>query len=589
MPLKRHACGFLLISPVRRRPRRPGLWAKYVVLLLLALTSAAHADDEEAVPPPPPVRGTQLIKVGATWRWQIVTAPNIPRGVGAMAATATSGKVAPVLGVPVAAPAAWPYDVAGSLKDLGKPIDGQRIAAAYGVTTFTLTDADAKLSMLELRLRYRDGVAAWINGVEVLRQGLPRGNAVTLALRQHGPEWETFYVPAAPGLLRKGANTLAVEVHPSGRRNAAGLLADLIGRSDRGILRGPTLAETTRSSATIVVETDPDVDATLEWGVGDSFGATQHSPAGRRHVFTLASLAADSRFSYRVRAGSTQSAKYSFSTLPNVGSEIRIGIYGDVRGGHAVHRRLVERMLDEALDFVVVSGDMVARGSDEADWQKFFALTQEFRAQVPYYPAVGNHDLGLANPDGTDRAERMLGLPPPPAKRPAEAYWYSRDVADVHLVFLDSNNYDRVEQEAWLEADLAAARKSGVRAIVAITHDGPFARGYHGGNALARARIVPILTRHKVNLLVSGHDHLYQRGEHLGLPYLVSGGGGAPLYAIRCGVPGRPRCAIEDGMQKVAREHHYAVLTVGRDLELCSRRPDGSLLEKCVRYPLLRP
>jgi 3',5'-cyclic AMP phosphodiesterase CpdA len=278
-----------------------------------------------------------------------------------------------------------------------------------------------------------------------------------------------------------------------------------------------------------------------------------------------------------------------FHTLPKPGAEIRIGIYGDVRGGHAPHKRLVDRMLDEGLDFIVVSGDMVLRGSDAGDWQKFFALTQELRAQVPYYPAVGNHDLGLVNPDGTDRAERLLGLPPAPANRPAEAYWYSRDVSDVHLVFLDSNNYDRSEQEKWLDSDLADARKRNVRSIVAITHDGPFARGYHGGNALARARYVPILARYKVDLLVSGHDHIYQRGEHLGVPYLVSGGGGAPLYAIRCGVPGRPKCAIEDGMQKVAREYHYAVLTVGRDLELCSRRIDGSLLEPCVRAALRRP
>lgn len=565
---------------------------KFLVLAVLLATSVAHADDDEAIPAPPPARGVQLITQSAGWRWQIVTAPNIPRGVGAMAATASdvAAKRTPAvspLGEPAAPPAQWPYDVAGGAKEIGKPAEGQRIAAAFGVTTFQVNDPT--ITMLELRLRFRDGVAAWINGVEVLRQGLPRGSTVTLALRQHGPEWETFYVPAGPGLLRKGANTLAVELHPSGRRHAPQLLADLVGRSDRGILRGPALAETTQTTATIVVDTDPDVDATLEWGAGDGMSTTQKSPPGRRHVFALSGLAPDSRFSYRVRAGSSQSAKSSFHTLPKAGAELRIGVYGDVRGGHTMHKRLIERMLDEGLDLVAVSGDMVAHGSDEGDWQTFFAITQELRAQVPYYPAVGNHDLGLANPDGTDRAERLLGLPPPPAGRPAEAYWYSRDVADVHLVFLDSNSYDRREQETWLEEDLAAARKRGVRAIIAMTHDGPFARGFHGGNALARARYVPILVRHKVNLLISGHDHIYQRGEHMGLPYLVSGGGGAPLYAIRCGVPGRPKCAIEDGMAKVAREHHYAVVTVGRDLELCPRRPDGSLLEKCIRYPLVRP
>ncbi len=563
-----------------------------VFACLLATVSVARADEEEAVPKMPPARGTQLLRVTDAWRWQIVTAPNIPRAVGAMAATATDvvakrGPVAPVLGDPAVAPEKWPYDVAGTAKEIGKPAEGQRIAAAFGVTTFQVTDP--KITMLELRLRYRDGLAAWINGVEVVRQGLPRGNAVTLAQRQHGPEWETFYIPAGPGLLRKGSNTLAIEVHPSGRRNAPQLLADIVGRSDRGILRGPVLGETTQTSATIIVETDPDVEATLEWGTGDALGTTQKSAAGKHHVFSIENLAPDTRFSYRVRAGASQSAKYEFHTLPKPGAEIRIGIYGDVRGGHAVHKRLVDRMLDEGLDFVVVSGDMVARGTDEADWQKFFALTQDFRAQVPYYPTIGNHDLGLVDPDGNDRAERLLALPPPPAGRPPDTHWYSRDVGDIHLVFLDSNNYGRPEQETWLETDLAAARKRGVRAIVAITHDGPFARGYHGGNVIARARYVPILARHKVDLLVSGHDHIYQRGEHLGLKYLVSGGGGAPLYAIRCGVPGRPKCAIEDGMEKVAREYHYAVLTVGRDLELCSRRPDGTLLEKCLRYRLGRP
>ena len=99
---------------------------------------------------------------------------------------------------------------------------------------------------------------------------------------------------------------------------------------------------------------------------------------------------------------------------------------------------------------------------------------------------------------------------------------------------------------------------------------------------------MPILARHKVDLLVSGHDHLYQRGEVGGIRYVVSGGGGASLYPIRCGVTGRPKCVIEDGMQAIAREHHYGVVTIGRDLEFCARRPDGSLLEKCVHLALAK-
>jgi predicted phosphodiesterase len=261
---------------------------------------------------------------------------------------------------------------------------------------------------------------------------------------------------------------------------------------------------------------------------------------------------------------------------------VRIGVYGDVRGGHDTHRKIVESMLGEGLDLVAVTGDMVMRGSDRGDWQRFFAVTRELLAQVRYVPAIGNHDLGWGNSE-----PEMFGLPAAPAGRPDHTYWYSLDLADIHVVFLDSNAYERAEQEKWLEADLAAARGR-ARAIIALVHDGPYSRGEHRGNQLARERYVPILARHHVDLLVAGHDHLYQRGEAGGIRYIVSGGGGAGLYKVSCGVVGKPRCS-EDGMQKVISEHHYVVLAIDREtLEMCPRRGDGTLLEKCVRYPLRR-
>jgi 3',5'-cyclic AMP phosphodiesterase CpdA len=183
----------------------------------------------------------------------------------------------------------------------------------------------------------------------------------------------------------------------------------------------------------------------------------------------------------------------------------------------------------------------------------------------------------------------VFSLAPGPPGRPDHVYWYSLDIADVHLVFLDSNAYERIEQEQWLEADLAAARRRGTRAIIALTHDGPYSRGVHRGNEVARVQYVPILARHHVDLLLAGHDHIYQRGEAGGIRYVVSGGGGAPLYPISCGIRGKPRCT-DDGMQKLASEHHYVVLVIDKDsLEMCPRRANGMLLEKCQRYPLRRP
>lgn len=543
--------------------------------------------------PAAPARGEVLVSTAAPWRWQVIAAPRLAPQIGALAVSGLD-VVAARAAQPIAVlgdgdpPSRWPYAVDGDGRAIPRPSATERIAVAYGVTTFTLGAEAQGLAMLELRVRYQDGVAAWLNGVEIARRALPRdgdGAATALAARPHGPEWETFYVPVGPHVLYLGENTLAIELHPSGRRLAPQLVeAELIGRRDRGIVRGPVLAEVAATTARIAVATDPDTEAVLEWGTGDALDRRQASAAGARHTFALVGLPARAQVRYRVRAGASVTSVYAFHTMPAAGDVVRIGVYGDVRGGHAVHRRLVDAMLAEPLDAVGVTGDMVLRGGDEGDWQRFFAITAPLLAQVPYLPVVGNHDLGWG---GAKRPDATFALPSGPPDRPPGAYWYSRDVADVHLVFLDSNAYDRSEQLGWLERDLAAARARGVRAILAFTHDGPYSRGYHRGNLDARTRYVPVLARHGVDLVLAGHDHLYQRGEIDGVRYVVSGGGGASLYAISCGVPGKRRCKVADGMQAIAREHHFLVITISpASLEVCPRRPDGRLLERCTRYPL---
>ena len=569
-----------------------------LALVLVGTASLAAAEPDEPAEtsdgsaPLVATGATTLLDASAKWRWDIVTAPSLAPRIGAVAisgldAVAGRGKALDVLGEPVPAPVAWPYDVRADARPaIPAAGDGERVAAAFGVATFALGDKHQGLEVLELKLKYEDGVAVWLNGVEIVRQGLPRGPSTTLAVRPHGPEWETFFVAVAPGLLR-ASNTLAIEVHPSGRRDAPKLQAILAARRDRGIVRGPVIAALDTTTATIAVETDVGVEAMIEWGTtADALTQSKTTPAGKRHRFELAGLAANADVFYRVSAGVSRSQVYSFHTMPPAGAVVRIGVYGDVRGGHATHRKLVAQMLREGLDLIAVTGDMVLHGADEADWQRFFAVTRELLASVPYYPAIGNHDIGWAG--ARENTEDIFALPQGPAGRPLGTYWYSRDISDVHLVFLDSNAYDRTDQEAWLEADLAAARAKKVRAILVFTHDGPYARGHHGGSPIARDRYVPILLGHRVDLVFSGHDHIYQRGDAKGLRYVVSGGGGASLYGIRCGVSGRPKCAVDDGMQKVAREYHYIVVTIGRELEMCARRPDGTLLERCTKLRLQR-
>jgi hypothetical protein len=133
-------------------------------------------------------------------------------------------------------PAGWPLALAGaSTAAPTAPADGRRIATAWALATFAITPARRDLRLIEVRARYRDGLAIWLNGVPVVRRGRAAGGSpLGLAPRPRGPEWETFYVPVVFGLLRDGENLLAVEARASARSPAASLELEVVGRRRRG-------------------------------------------------------------------------------------------------------------------------------------------------------------------------------------------------------------------------------------------------------------------------------------------------------------------------------------------------------------------
>jgi len=469
-----------------------------------------------------------------------------------------------------------------------------RVAALYVQRRFAVGDEITLVRLLHLRLRYADGVVVHLNGREVARRGIARGaGPLAVAALPTGQEWETFYVPAT-GLLRRGENRLSIEVRPSSIARSPALDLELEARSGARIVRGPMVRWTGPTGAVIAFDTDLPARATVEYAVGRAARSRVAASAGGalavHHEVALPGLAAASAVRYRVVAGADATPERTFYTAPRPGGVIRFGVYGDTRGGHAVHARIAESLLAEAPDFVVVTGDLVLRGSDEGDWQRFFQVAGELLARIPFYLAVGNHDLGRTG-DEQRRVNEIFDFPSTGGTgHPDPAHWYSFDVAGLHFAMLDSSAYDSAQQLAWLRSDLAAARRAGARALFAAVHHGPYSRGPHGGSQLARERYVPILAEYGVVLLFAGHDHIYQRGEAGGIRYVVSGGGGAPLYPVRCGVRGRPRCDVADGADIAVSENHYVMVTVQGDYaQLCARRPDRTPLENCVRYRIAPP
>ena len=592
-------------------------WALVLLIATAALfTDVANRHGTRSIASAQPAQpaSTLFIKRGSQVRYQVIRAPLPAKVLGKIAALTINHPAsgdelaakAPVLGHTSSANSSWSrqglaHDAAlGSMPLAAKRVRGscrcateigdehsERITALYVEREF-LVPNPAAIELLELRANYRDGIVVWINGTEVARRNLPANmSAVGTARRPRGPEAEQFFIAVTPKLLISGENTLRIEVRPSASRLSPSLDFELVARRGPRLVRGPTVRRDD-NGVHIAFDTDLPSKALVDYyGEGENPERGRLESSGGElaiHHQLYVPWAAHRPLHYQVIAGQAISKTYIVNRQPKAGEVVRFAVYGDMRGGHQVHGKIIKALTQEAPDFVVVTGDLVLRGSDSGDWQRFFAVAKDLLAQIPYYPAAGNHDLGSSGDEARTMSELFV-LPHPPAKRPSWANWYSFDVASVHLVMLDSNAYKRREQLDWLKKDLADAKARGVRAIFAATHDGPYSRGIHRGNRYAARVYAPILAKHGIITLFSGHDHLYQRGERGGLRYIVSGGGGAPLYPVRCGKAGRPRCRVADGMKHASSSFHYITVTVYKNhARICPKRLSREALEPCLNY-----
>ena len=192
-----------------------------------------------------------------------------------------------------------------------------------------------------------------------------------------------------------------------------------------------------------------------------------------------------------------------------------------------------------------------------AAWGESFGWLRP--AGVAVAGSLGNHDV---------RVQRgryqfaTLSMPGP---------YYRRKFGDVELFVLDSNNVNAA-QTSWLERALAS---SNVLWKVAVLHHPAFTCGsYHSHPNVVR-RWVPLFERYGVRIVLSGHDHNYQRFvPRRGVTYVVHGGGAGAFYPITGCPKSYPRRV------RARREHGwlYLVFTddqmTGWTVNMSGRRTD---------------
>jgi len=215
-------------------------------------------------------------------------------------------------------------------------------------------------------------------------------------------------------------------------------------------------------------------------------------------------------------------------------------IYGDTRTGHSTHQEVVDNIIKTQPVAVFHTGDLVGDGSNPEDWAVFNNIVFELTKTTEFYPALGNH-------------ERDSQLFFDNFNLPNNERWYSVEINDIHFIVLDSNSdiSKYSEQYEWLEADLQTDSDN-ILFTVAVFHHPPFSIGHHIDDEKGfRQTVVPLFEQYGVDVVFSGHNHAYERFLYNDICYVVTGGGGAPLY-------GKTRTSPYN--QTYVKSHHFCVL-----------------------------
>ncbi|MFO0624971.1 MAG: metallophosphoesterase [Polyangiales bacterium] len=300
---------------------------------------------------------------------------------------------------------------------------------------------------------------------------------------------------------------------------------------------------------------------------------TAESARGTLHELRLTGLRDGARYRYTVEGDGVAPAQGSFSTLPRTPVPFRFVIYGDTRSSETHHRAAVAAARREGPDFVVHTGDLVEDGRELALWQEFFAIEAPLLRETIFVPVIGNHEIVRPGSPGIENYRRYVHVS---ADGPSPELDYTFRYGNTRFVL--ANAYDDWDGEAraWLDRELSRARAEGPDDwLFVVMHWGPRSSGPHGDNPfLAESGVNALLRRHRVDLVIAGHDHLYERGDHDRVRYMVSGGGGAPLYRRR---------SARDGVIAYASAHHIVRVDVERaKVTFTAVGPDGVPIDRGV-------
>ena len=210
--------------------------------------------------------------------------------------------------------------------------------------------------------------------------------------------------------------------------------------------------------------------------------------------------------------------------LPLQPKSVRFAVIGDSGTGEKDQYQIGALMAKYhesfPFDFVIMLGDNLYGTETPGDFKRKFEDPYKILldAGVKFYASLGNHD---------DLNERFYK----PFNMGGQRYYTFKN-GDVQFFALDSNYMDP-QQLNWLQKQVSDSRAAWK---ICFFHHPLYSDGrFHGPDSDLRKQIEPIFVKSGVNVVLSGHEHLYERIKpQKGIYYFVLGSAGQlRLHGLR--------------------------------------------------------
>lgn len=376
--------------------------------------------------------------------------------------------------------------------------------------------------------------------------------------------------------LARDAYTAALTLGDNGTRTAAARTElqeiDLLLQPDSAVFIKPWVVSVSETQATIHWVAKGEVEAAkLSAEPASVKVATKRSieisPGFFLYESSLTNLTAGTQFSYNVTAGGEANSVSGAFYTPKAGNDkFTFCVLGDTQSRATVHKKIGALIGEEKPELVLHGGDCVERGVDWLQWQtQLFIPGRPYLKQAPVYPARGNHDGGGYFP-------RLFAL--------TDHQYQSFDYGTMHVAVIDAfgpdSSGDALKAQAqWLDQDLGSSNADWK---VVILHD-PMVNDDMRNAWWGLDLFMPLIEKHGVAVVFSGHHHRYRRFMPLHPPgkpdasatwHITTGGSGGTLS-------GYNPSPLTVATQLV---HHFLRVDVdGNDMNIKAITIDGETLD----------